>query len=285
MTLSGMNAREVLVTGARGKTGREVVAQLAARGVAVRAGSRTPGAASRTVRPVPFDWDEPATWSDAVGGVDAVYLMRPDVEDAPARVAELAAMTPDAHVVLLSEQGAGGLADNSWERGAELAVTDRVRTWTLLRPSWFHQVLTDPRYYVESIRDDGVLSLPTGGARIAFVDARDIAAVAVAALLDPTGSAGAAYEITGPESLTLKEVADLLAAASGRDVVAADPPIEEAVTGLPSWLADQLGGVLDRVRDGVFGRVSGDVEGVTGNPPISVATFVTEYADLWRSAD
>jgi uncharacterized protein YbjT (DUF2867 family) len=279
-----VSAPEVLVTGARGKTGREVVGQLAARRLPVRAGTSAPGEAAGTAHPVMFDWDDPATWREALAGVDTVYLMRPDVEDASARVGELVTMAPDAHVVLLSEQGAEDLEDTSWERSAELAVTERARTWTLLRPSWFHQVLTDPRYYLGSIREDGVLSLPTGGARISFVDARNIAAVAVSALLDRDGSAGAAYEITGPEPLTLKEVADLLTAASGRAVVAADPPIEEAVAGLPPWLVGQLSGVFRRVHDGVFGELSGDVERVTGYRPIPMASFVREHADLWKPA-
>lgn len=277
-----MSAPEVLVTGARGKTGREVVAQLAARGVQVRAGSSVPGEGAGTVRPVLFDWDQPATWREAAAGVDAVYLMRPDLADAPALVGELAALVPDAHVVLLSDQSAADEPDTSWERATELAVTEQVRRWTLLRPSWFHQVLTDHRYYVDSIRDDGVLALPTAGERIAFVDARDIAAVAVAALLDPEGSAGAAYEITGSEALTLKEVADLVASASGREVVAADPSIEDVVAGLEPWFAQLLTDVFVRVQDGVFGRVSSDVERVLGRPPISVASFVREYADQWR---
>lgn len=278
------NVRNVLVTGARGKTGREVVARLGERGVTVRAGSRVPGTSAGNVHPVRFDWDEPATWSEAVAGVDAVYLMRPDIEEAPVRVAELAAMTSEAHVVLLSEQGAGALADTTWERGAERAVIDQARTWTLLRPSWFHQVLTDPRYYLETIQRDGVLPLSTGGAKIAFVDARDIAAVAVAALLDRESSAGAAYEITGPAALTLDEVAEVVAGASGRPVRAVDPPVDEALAGLPPWLADQMDGVLQRVRDGVFGEVSDDVQRVTGSPAISVATFATEHADLWRAS-
>ncbi len=282
MTEPKVEGRDVLVTGARGKTGREVVAQLAERGVSVRAGSSAPGQGAGAVRPVLFDWDEPATWRDAVAGVDAVYLMRPDIEDAPARIAELAAMVAHAHVVLLSDQSAPDLPDASWERASELAVTGQVDRWTLLRPSWFHQVLTDPRYYLGSIRDDGVLPLSTDGERIAFVDARDIAAVAVASLLDPEGSSGAAYEITGPQALTLKEVAGLVASASGREVVAADPPIEEVVAGLEPWFTGLMTNVLVRVQEGVFGRVAGDVERVTGRPPMSVASFVKEYADAWR---
>jgi uncharacterized protein YbjT (DUF2867 family) len=279
-----VSAGEVLVTGARGKTGREVVAQLAARGIPVRAGSRTPGATTATVRAVPFDWEDPATWGPATTGVEAVYLMRPDLEAAPDLVTDLVRLSLGAHVVLLSEQGAEGLPGTSWERRVERAVTEGASTWTLLRPSWFHQVLTDPRYYLESIRADGVLPLSTGGAKFAFVDARDISAVAVAALLDRDGSAGAAYEITGPEGLTLEQVAELVAAASGRPVVAADPPVAEVVAGLEPWIVDVYGGALQRGRDGVFGEVTDDVERVTGRPPIPVATFVKEHADLWRPA-
>ena len=275
---------EILVTGARGKTGREVVAQLAARGVAVRAGSSEPRDAAESIRPVRFAWDDPATWAEAVRGVDAVYLMRPEVADAAARVAELVSTVPDAHIVLLSEQGAGELPDASWERGVERAVTDRARTWTLLRPSWFHQVLTDPRFYLGPIRRDGVLPLSTGGASIAFVDARDIAAVAVSALLGAEGSVGAAYEITGPQALSLQDVADLVGSAAGRSVVAVDVPLDDAVAGMPPWLTDVLRGLFQRVRDGVFGRVTDDVQRVTGTPAISVAAFAREHADLWQVA-
>ncbi len=282
MTQPNVEEREVLVTGARGKTGREVVAQLAERGVPVRAGSSAPGQGAGTVRPVLFDWDEPATWRDAVGGVDAVYLMRPDLEAAPDLVADLVAMRPQAHVVLLSEQGAGDYTDTSWERRTERAVTEQARAWTLLRPSWFHQVLIDPRYYLESIHSDGVLPLSSSEATIAFVDARDIAAVAVASLLDPAAHSGAAYEITGPEALTTGEVAAVVAGVLGRPVAATDPPEDDSDSGLPPWLADQWRLVMKRVNEGVFAAVTGDVERVTGRTPISVASFVQEYADAWR---
>lgn len=279
-----MSGTAFFVTGARGKTGREVVAQLADRGVPVRAGSSVPGDATGTVQPVLFDWDEPATWPAAVAGADAMYVMRPDVEDSPARVAELVALKPDAHVVLLSEQGAEALPETSWPREVERAVTDQATSWTVLRPSWFHQVLTDPRYYLGSIQRDGVLPLSSGGGSIAFVDARDIAAVAVAALLDVDRNAGAAYELTGPEALTVQNVADLVADASGRRVVAVDPSLAEALAGLPPWLVDYLGDVLLRVRDGSFGRVTDDVQRVIGRPATSVAQFTREHADLWRGA-
>ncbi|GAB3836344.1 hypothetical protein GCM10029963_76880 [Micromonospora andamanensis] len=92
----------ILVTGARGKTGREVVTRLSnVPGVIVRKGSSRPGAET------PFGWADPTTWPEAVKDADAVYLMRPDLPDAPDLVANLVDLAPDAHMVLLSEQGAG----------------------------------------------------------------------------------------------------------------------------------------------------------------------------------
>ena len=274
--------REILVTGARGKTGREVVAQLAARGVRVRAGSSRPGDPSGPVRVVPFDWDDRSTWAPAVRGADAIYLMRPEVADAGDRVAEVVSKAPGTHVVLLSEQGVADLPEASWEGAVERAVTEHADSWTLLRPSWFQQMLTDPRFFLAPLRRDGVLPLTTGGAPIAFVDTRDIAAVAVAALLHPQESTGVAYEPTGPEPLTLAEVADLVGAAAGRAVAAVDVPLDDAVAGTPPWLEQVLRGLLLRVRDGVFARVTDDVQRVTGRPPGSVAQFAREHAGHWR---
>ena len=224
----------VLVTGARGKTGREVAAQL--EGVEVRAGTSSPAAAGDGLTPVAFDWAQPDGWPAAVEGVGAIYLMRPDVEDAPERVGALVELAPQAHVVLLSEQGAGDLPADGWEQRTEAAVTERARSWTLLRPSWFQQVFTDERYFRDSLRDRGELALPSSGAGLAWVDARDIAAVAVAALLDPVAHDGRAYTITGPAALTVSRAAELIGAAAGRTVTAFDASIAEATAGMDGWL-------------------------------------------------
>ena len=257
----------ILVTGARGKTGREVVTRLA--GVDVRKGSSQPDAQT------PFDWADPTTWPGAVGNADAIYLMRPDVPDAPELVAGLVSEAPDAHVVLLSEQGAGTLPEKHWARRVEDAVTGRAGSWTLLRPSWFHQVLTDPRFYADAIRTDRVLSLPSGGAPIAWVDARDIAAVAVAALRAPAEHHGRAYTLTGPAALPVADVAAELSARLGHEIRADDPP--PAVENQDQWTTDILVDLYERVRAGGFAEVSTAVEEVTGTPPISMAEFIATH--------
>lgn len=276
---------DVLVTGARGKTGREVVAQLLqVPGAAVRAGASgtLEGPPREGSRPVRFDWRDQATWPEAVAGADAVYLMRPDVPDAPELVASLVELAAGAHVVLLSEQGAETLEPSDWVRRVEDAVVKGAARWTLLRPSWFQQNLADPRFHLESIRDAGVMELPSGGAGIAWVDARDIAAVAVAALLAPGDHDGRAHTVTGPAAVTTTAVAEALSEVTGRPVRAVDPPVADVVAGLDSWLTIVLCGIYARVRDGVVGHVSPAVETITGQRPRTVEQFVAEHADHWR---
>jgi uncharacterized protein YbjT (DUF2867 family) len=274
--------RTVLVTGARGKTGGEVVSQLRHHpGVVVRAGSSQP--ARHPSATVPFDWHDPATWPEAVNGADAIYLMRPDIPDAPERVAGLVDLSPDAHVVLLSEQGATRLPPEHWVRRVEDAVVARAAVWTLLRPSWFHQVLTDTRFYRDSIRTDGVLSLPSGGAPIAWVDARDIAAVAVAAVLAPAAHHEQAYTLTGPAAIPVGAVAEELSARLGQPVRAEDPPARQALHGLDPWTTDILDNLYDRVRRGEFAEISPAIEHITGRRPIALGTFIEAHLDQWRA--
>jgi uncharacterized protein YbjT (DUF2867 family) len=276
--------RTVLVTGARGKTGREVVRRLRNADIVVRAGSSRPaGEASPAVRPVRFDWADPATWPEAVDGVDAIYLMRPDLPEAPDHAARLVDLNPGAHVVLLSEQGADRMPAGHWARRVEDAVVTRAAGWTLLRPSWFHQVLTDARFYRDSIRTDRVFGLPSGGTPIAWIDARDIAAVAVAALLDPAAQHARAHTLTGPALLTVEAVAAELSAQLGHPVRADDPPAREAIEGLDPWTADLYAEVYDRIRQGDFAETSPAVEQVTGAPPIPMSAFIAEHLDEWRA--
>ncbi|WP_246555294.1 NAD(P)H-binding protein [Nonomuraea jabiensis] len=277
--------RTVLVTGARGKTGREVTARLRRSGLLVRAGSSQPVRTPATgIEPVLFDWHDQATWREAGSAADAIYLMRPDLPAAPELVAGLIEVNPDAHVVLLSEQGAETLSPDHWARRVEDAVVTRAASWTLLRPSWFHQVLTDPRFYRDAIRDDHVLSLPSGGAPIAWVDARDIADVAVAALSAPEEHHEQAHTITGPEPVPVASVAQELSARLGHRIRAEDPPPQETLHGLDPWTADILDDLYRRVRHGGFGELSPAVKQIIGREPTSIGEFIDAHLDQWRTS-
>src|SRR5918999_4870108 len=171
----------VLITGVRGKTGAPLAELLVTRpGVDVLGGSSDPSSVTiEGVRPTSFSGDAPSGLAAATDGVDAVYIVRPDRADAPELVAALLAETPrDARIVLLSEQDADSFAPDSWALRVEQAVRESGHAWTMLRPSWFMQVFTDSRYYRDEIAERGQLPFPSGGATVAWIDARDIAAVA-----------------------------------------------------------------------------------------------------------
>jgi uncharacterized protein YbjT (DUF2867 family) len=215
-------------------------------------------------------------------------VARPEIEDAPERLFELLRNADKLrHVVLLSEMGADSEPRDNWVVRVEQAVRDYAESWTILRPNWFSQVLTDERFYLDSIRDDRVLNLPSGGAAVSFIDARDIAAVAVAALLDGSHS-GHEYTLTGPDALRLDEVARMLSAAIDADVRYVDTSIDEACEAAAEWgdpwFVGFLRDVYERLATNRYAEVTHAVEAVTGRQPMTLQNFVEEHASAWRSA-
>ncbi|GAA1734440.1 SDR family NAD(P)-dependent oxidoreductase [Aeromicrobium alkaliterrae] len=258
----------VLVTQVRGKTGAPLAGLLVGRGAEVLGGTRDPAALDLPgVTPVVFSWDEPETWAPALDGINAVYLVRPDWENAPEIIeAFLAKAGPDVHVVFLSEQDADYSGPDGWSPRNEKAVRDSGRPRTILRPSWFSQSFTDPRLFAGPVLGDGELPFPAAGGRVAWIDARDIAAVAAVALTED-GHAGQIYEITGPEALTLPETAEVLSASLGRPVVHRDLTIAEATAESEGFGRELDALTFERVAAGSFATVTDTVERVTGRAP------------------
>jgi uncharacterized protein YbjT (DUF2867 family) len=267
----------VLITGVRAKTGAPLAHLLAdERDVHVRGGSTDPASVDMPgVTPVRFSWDDPTSWASAADGVDAMFVVRPDRPDAPRLISELIAGTPPhTHVVLLSELDGGYFGPDDWAPRVERAVLESGRTWTILRPGWFSQVFADERFMLDDIRS-GTLPFPSGGQRIAWVDARDIAAVAARALLDPALRART-LDITGPEALTLAETASVLAAALGRPVEYVDLPMEQALVRREGFDRENDFGAYDRIRRGMVAVVDGTVQEVLGRPARTFAQFATD---------
>lgn len=268
----------VLITGVRGKTGAPLAHLLTSHGdVEVRGGSSDSSSVDLPgVRPTAFSWDDPDGWPAATDGVDALYVVRPDRDDAPRLVQDLLRVTPQsARVVLLSEQDADWFAPGTWSLEVERVVRESGRGWTVLRPSWFAQVFTDDRY----LRGDvlaGRLRFPGGGAALAWIDARDIAAVAERALLDDALT-GRVLELSGPEALTLPATAAALSEVLGRRVEHAEVAIQDAVAGAEGFEAWELQVTYERVHAGVFAVVTDTVERVTGNPARSFREFLVDH--------
>ncbi|MFC4054764.1 NAD(P)H-binding protein [Actinomadura syzygii] len=269
-----------LVLGGTGKTGRRVADRLRADGRTVRIASRTSG-------DVPFDLADPGTWPAALDGVEAVYVVEPNPypggdPDTRGRVPRFVAAAGAAGVrrlVMLSaplaSEAGGPLGD------AEEAVRATGADWTIVRPTWFSQNFSEA-FFLPGVLG-GELALPTGDGRTPFVDAVDIADVAVSALTGADRHAGQVYDLTGPRAIGFGEAADLIGRATGRDVryvdVTPEAFVEQQVAaGLPANAAQLLAGLLTSVRDGGAAAVSDGVEKALGRPPRRFEDYVTETA-------
>ncbi|WDZ83954.1 NAD(P)H-binding protein [Micromonospora cathayae] len=284
---TGADVARVLVTGVRGKTGLPLAESLAARqGVEVLGGSSDPSTVGiNGVHPIAFSWDEPAGWAAAIDGVDAVYVVRPDRVDAPELIGALVAKAaPSTRVVLLSDRDGGHPGSDypaGWAPSVERVVRGSGRPWTILRPGWFMQVFTDPRFYRHQIADAGELPFPSGDADLAWIDARDIAAVAERALISD-GHVGRTYQLSGPESLSLPRTAELLSAAAGHPVIHRDLTVDEAVAGTEGFERDLNRLTFERVRAGSFAVVTDTVARVTGTAPTTLQDFLSANGPALR---
>ncbi len=284
-----MRGTTILVMGATGTVGGAVAAELAGGEARVRGATRDPARARGTAVPVgewvPFDLERPETFGSALAGVDRVFLVaRPGDED-PLRVAAplLSEMERRGirRVVNLTALGVERREDVAL-REVELEVERGGFEWTHLRPNWFMQVFIAGPLLAGLRR--GVLAVPAADARISYVDARDVAAVAAAALTEE-GHEGAAYSLTGGESLDHTEVAARLSAA-GREIeyrALSEAEARSAVlaAGLDGRRAERLMGFYRLVREGHSAPVLPDVEEVLGRPPIPFDRFVRDHAECW----
>jgi uncharacterized protein YbjT (DUF2867 family) len=275
-----MAEKRTLVLGGTGKTGRRVVQRLEARGLPVRVGSRS--------GEPPFDWAKPATWARALEGVDAVYvsyypdLAVPGAVDTVGSFAELAVRNGVARQVLLAGRG-----EPEGEE-TEQAVRDSGAELTILRSTWFAQNFSED-YMLEHVLS-GVVALPAGDTPEPFVDADDIADVAVAALTED-GHVGQLYELTGPRLLTFAEAVQEIAQATGREIRYVPVSVEEhaaaaAEHGVPAEVVDLLTYLFTEVLDGRNARFADGVQRALGREPRDFADYVRNVAarGVWNAS-
>lgn len=266
-----MASETTVIIGGTGKTGGRVAERLARRGVPIRV-------ASRSSRPA-FDWEQPSTWAAALDGARAAYVAYvPDlaVPGAAAAVAEVAALAVKRGVrrlVLLSGRGEDGAL-----RG-EQAVAASGAEWAVVRCSWFDQNFSEGAF-ADAVRE-GVVAVPDGQTPEPFVDADDVADVAVAALTDPS-HAGRIHELTGPRALRFEEAVGEIARATGRDVRYEPVSVERytaalAGAGLPGPVVSLVGYLFTEVLDGRNARPTDGVQRALGRPP-------RDFGDYARAA-
>jgi uncharacterized protein YbjT (DUF2867 family) len=265
-----------LVLGGTGKTGRRVVQRLQAAGRPVRVG--TPSATP------PFDWDDQSTWAPALEGVGSVYVTYyPDVAIPGAAAAigafaELAVATGVRRLVLLSGRGEQGA------RRSEQALQQSGADWTIVRSAFMAQNFNES-FFLEPVRAGEVAFLADPGLAEPFIDADDIADVAVAALTGD-GHVGQLYEVTGPRLLGWAQAVAEIAAAAGRPIRYVPVSLEEYAALLvenqvPADDVKMLTGVFSEIAGVLDGRnayLSDGVQRVLGRPPRDFADFVRDAA-------
>jgi uncharacterized protein YbjT (DUF2867 family) len=275
----------LLVTGASGHIGAELVRTLAAAGQPVRALTRSAGQDRfpAGVEAVSGDLNDPESMRPVLDGVDGVFLL-PGYADMPGVLAE-ARRAGVRTVVQLSGMSAGSgdmsNAITAYMAASEQAARESGLAWTILRPAEF---MSNALRWLPQLRAGDVVRGPFGRVRSAVTDPADIAAVAARALTAP-GHEGRVYELSGPQALTAGERVALLGQALGRDLRFDAQTDEEARAEMSATTpAKYVDAFFDFYVVGTLddSRVLPTVQDVTGQPPRTFTHWAQTHADAFR---
>jgi uncharacterized protein YbjT (DUF2867 family) len=271
----------ILITGASGNVGQEVLGQIAKTGHPVRAAFQSAAkaaAAPAGVETVIMDYNQPETVRSALRGVDKVFLVGPVTPDLP----ELERQATDEikrsgvrQIVKLSAMGGRAATFPRQHEESEDYIKSTGAGYTFLRPNGFMQNMVN--YNGATIRSQSAFYGTQGDGKVSYINIRDIAAVAGKVLIED-GHLGKIYTLTGPEALTNSRLAEILSATQGREIKYVDlpaPQMKQALlaAGMPEWNVDALLDLNELYRKGLASTVSTDVERVLGRKPTAFEHF------------
>lgn len=282
----------ILVTGASGTDGREVLKALAARRLHAKAMMRS---ANRDrdlpsgINAVAGDFDDDASLAGPLVGVERAFLLIPSTEHAGAQQLRFVAAAGRAgvrHIVKLSQFAVSPdspVRSLRYHAALEQAIRDLGMAWTFLRPNPFMQGVLE---FAGMVRGKGMIAAPIGESRLGVVDVRDNAAVAAAALAED-GHAGKTYTLTGLEALTHVEVAANLSAATGRPVAFVDASEDDmrhaiAAVKMLDWQIEGLIEDYAHYGHGEAALLATGVRDATGQAPRAFDAFARDHADAFR---
>ncbi len=281
---------KILVTGASGNVGSEVVRGLKEKGIPFRVGVFDPQTAQREDDPhidtVPFDFLNPETYQTAFAGIKHLFLIRPpalaNVERDIAPAIRAAIACGVEHIVFLSLQGVENNRITPHYKIEQLILGMEVR-YTFLRASFFMQNLSTTQ--AAEIRDLSEIALPVGKAKTSFIDVRDIAAVAVCALTDSQHE-NRKYTLTGSEALDYTQVAEKLSVVLKRPIRYSNPSVfsfvrRQLAAGRSLGYTLIVAALYTITRFGNAKEITGDVQTILGRPPITFDQFVQDYHQCW----
>ena len=281
---------KILVTGATGNVGREVIRLLLNQDCDVYAAVRNTDNAQQmlgsNIHYVSFDFTNPNTWASAFESVNKIFLVRPpalaNVRKYIAPALNAAKQVGVQQVVFLSILGADR---NRFVPHSKIeSYIDQLGIpATFLRASFFMQNLNTT--HREDIKTRSELFMPPGNGRTSFIDVRDIAAVAVRTLVED-GHIHKAYALTGGEALTYYEVADIFTAVLGKPIRYTNPSLLSFVgqicdRGLPMSFVLVMAAIYTTARLGLAGSITTDVEQLLARPPLTMQQYVEDYRQFW----
>ena len=303
-----MNNKEqgkILVTGATGTVGSEVVKQLVSRATenSIRAAVHSREKAdkirhsiSKGVEVVDLDYMMPETITNALSDVDKLFLQTlpvPDAIDICSNIVKEAKKNDVNHIVKLSAMGAdsqSGVTILRLHGEEENIIKDSGISYTFLRPPAFMQNFITQ--FGQTIKTQNAFYVPVGDAKMSFVDVRDIATIATSILLNCNGgknkqNMNKAFDITGPEALTYSQVANIISDKVGRKITYIDITEDIAKKGLKQigmddWFINIMIELFRTIRAGYGSETTGAVERITGRKPIAFAQYVKDYAEVFR---
>jgi uncharacterized protein YbjT (DUF2867 family) len=281
----------ILVTGATGTIGRELVTELARRGAKVRALSRNPAAAAfpASVQTVAADLGDPGTLGPALAGIEQVFMLAtgPARLDHETNLVAAARRASAARLVKLSaltvEDAAADDIITRWHRAAEQAVTGSGLSWTILRPGAF---MSNTLSWAPMIRHQGHVFAPFTDIRTAAIDPADVAACAAAVLLED-GHEGQAYPLAGPELISARGQAAVIGEVLGREISITEIPPESArqrmiQAGTPAQIADAILATRAGAGTSPGALLPPAVRQLTGRPPRTFRDWATRHVAAFR---
>ena len=303
------NETVILVTGATGTVGSEVVKQLTSPS-SLSSGNRVRGAVhsenkadklrreNKTIEIVNMDYNKPETIVDALNGVDKLFLLTlptPNMTEITSSLIKEAKKNDVKHIVKLSVIDADaepGIMIGRLHRQEEKIIEESGIPYTFLRCGAFMQNFIN--FFGQTIKTQNAIYLPVGDGKVSFVDVRDIAAVATEILLAKTNESKSKqqhenkkYDITGHEAISYGQAAEILSNVLGRRISYVNVTEEDArkamkKMGMEDWLIDALVELYSVIRSGYASQSTTVVEQITGRKPISFEQFARDYASFFN---
>ena len=281
----------ILITGASGNVGREVLKQIAPTGVRVRAGFQSVGKVNvpSEVEVAVIDYNQVETLREALQGVDRVFLVGPptaELTELERNAIDVIKQSAVQQVVKLSAMGGRESIFPRQHAESEDYIRSCGVPYTFLRPNGFMQNMIN--YNAPTITRQNAFYGTEGDGRISQIDIRDVAAVALKVLRDENAAyLGQAYTLTGPEALTNSELAAIMSEVLGRKIQYINLPPQQfrgalLSAGVPEWSADALLDLERLYREGPAATVTDDVKQILGRKPIHFAQFVRDYQSAFE---